>query len=228
MADSLVLTGVRQVTKHTGDEMVRLDYPRGGNTWQIKRWWVQGNGAVYEDCTVFKVTGAGGSGYLALLASPSVNVRIDHDGNFGFNFYQINELARAALYNDSWELVEHYVMPRISGGKVMTVTPADGAANPGGGGTPATTVDSATVSGDNTPVENTASVYAVAVTGDATPYTYSWSATGGTVTSGGTTASATITWGAAGAGSVTCSVSSTNANFDGTGQSDTLSVTIAT
>ena len=34
------------------------------------------------------------------------------------------------------ELIEHYVFPSISGGKVMTVTPAGGAAKPvpGGGG----------------------------------------------------------------------------------------------
>lgn len=135
MADSLVLTGTRQVTKHKGDEMVRLDYPRGGNTWHLKRWWVQGNGTVYVDCTVFKVTSAGGdSGYLAIKSSPSVNLRIDHDGSFGFDFYQYNEVERAALYNDSWELVEHYVFPSISGGKIMTVTPADAGTIGGGGG----------------------------------------------------------------------------------------------
>ena len=130
MADSLVLTGTRQVTKHTGTEMVRLDSKRGGNTWQLPRWWAKGNGVVYTDCTVFKVTAGGNSVYLALEASPSVNIRIDHDA-FEFSFYGINEASRAALYTDAWELIEHYVFPRISGGKVMTVVPADGAAKPG-------------------------------------------------------------------------------------------------
>ena len=131
MADSLVLTGTRQVTKHTGTEMVRLDSKRGGNTWQLPRWWAKGNGVVYTDCTVFKVTVSGDSVYLAIEASPSVNLRIDHD-TFEFSFYGINEVARAALYNDSWELIEHYVFPSISGGKVMTVVPADGADKPTG------------------------------------------------------------------------------------------------
>ena len=134
MADSLVLTGSRQVTKHKGNEMLRLDYPRGGNTWHLKRWWVQGNGTVYVDCTVFKVTGGAGSGYLAIASSASTNLRIDHDGAFGFNFFYINEVERAALFTDTFELVEHYVFPTISGGKVMTVTPADGATIGGGGG----------------------------------------------------------------------------------------------
>ena len=185
MADSLVLTGVRQVTKHTGDEMVRLDYPRGGNTWQIKRWWVQGNGAVYEDCTVFKVTGGAGTGYLALLASPSVNVRIDHDGSFGFNFYQINELARAALYTENWELVEHYVMPRISGGKVMTVTPADagtigdGGAGGGGGSTTGPATGVALVGTTSTAVDG--DVTGAATTGGTgSGLTVSYSVAGGT------------------------------------------------
>ena len=135
MADSLVLTGTRQVTKHKGNEMVRLDYPRGGNTWHLKRWWVQGNGTVYVDCTVFKVTGGAGSGYLAIASSASTNLRIDHDGAFGFDFFYINEVERAALFTDTFELVEHYVFPNISGGKVMTVTPADGGTIGGGGGT---------------------------------------------------------------------------------------------
>ena len=139
MADSLVLTGTRQVTKHKGNEMLRLDYPRGGNTWHLKRWWVQGNGTVYVDCTVFKVTGGAGSGYLAIASSASTNLRIDHDGAFGFDFFYINEVERAALFTDKFELVEHYVFPTISGGKVMTVTPADGATIGGGGGGGGTT-----------------------------------------------------------------------------------------
>lgn len=154
MADSLVLTGTRQVTKHKGDEMVRLDYPRGGNTWHLKRWWVQGNGTVYVDCTVFKVTGSAGSGYLAIASSASTNLRIDHDGAFGFDFFYINEVERAALFTDTFELVEHYVFPNISGGKVMTVTPADGATigggGGGGGGAPTGVVTAVTVSAGGT------------------------------------------------------------------------------
>ena len=139
MADSLVLTGSRQVTKHTGDEMKRYDSPRGGNTWQVKRWWAQGNGTVYTDSTVFKVTVGGNSTWLAVESSPSVNLRIDHDGAFNFTFYGINEVSRAALFDDSWELIEHYVFPSISGGKVMTVVPAGAAAKPGGAPPPTPT-----------------------------------------------------------------------------------------
>ena len=131
MADSLVLTGSRQVTKHAGDEMQRHDAPRGGNTWQIPRWWAKGNGVVYTDCTVFKVTAGGSSAYLAVESSPSVNLRIDHDGSYGFTFSAFNEVSRAALFTSDWAIIEHYVFPSISGGKVMTVVPAGAAGKPG-------------------------------------------------------------------------------------------------
>ena len=139
MADSLVLTGSRQVTKHTGDEMKRHDAPRGGNTWKIPRWWVKGNGVVYTNCTVFKVTTGAGVCHLAVESSPSVNLRIDHDGSFGFTFSQFNEVSRAALFTDAWELIEHYVFPSISGGKVMTVVPAGAADKPVAGPPPTPT-----------------------------------------------------------------------------------------
>ena len=131
MADSLVLTGSRQVTKHTGDEMKRFDSPRGGNTWQVKRWWAKGNGVVYVDCTVFKVTAGGNTTHLVVESSPSVNLRIDHDGAFGFTFSAFNEVSRAALFTADWEIIEHYVFPSISRGKVMTVVPADAVGKPG-------------------------------------------------------------------------------------------------
>ena len=42
-------------------------------------------------------------------------------------------MKRAALFTEAYELIEHYVFPAISGGKVMTVIPAGAAAKPGGG-----------------------------------------------------------------------------------------------
>ena len=150
MADSLVLTGSRQVTKHAGNEMQRHDAPRGGNTWQIPRWWAKGNGVVYTDCTVFKVTTGAGVCHLAVESSPSVNLRIDHDGSFNFTFSGINEVSRAGLFTDAWEIIEHYVFPSISGGKVMTVVPAGAASKPAGGPppTPSGPVTGVTLVGD--------------------------------------------------------------------------------
>ena len=85
MSDSLVLTGVKDVRKHTGTEMLRLNPKGGGDTFQLKRWWVEGGvSTVYEDATVFDVTTGTGTVKLALATSMSTNVRIDHDGSFNF------------------------------------------------------------------------------------------------------------------------------------------------
>lgn len=81
-------------------------------------------------CTVFDVTTAAGTVKLALDSSAGTNIRIDHDGSLNFAFYGINEVRRGALFTEAFELIEHYVFPVISGGKVMTVTPPDGASRP--------------------------------------------------------------------------------------------------
>jgi len=132
MSDSLVLTGVKDVRKHTGTEMLRLNPKGGGDTFQLKRWWVgAGVSTVYEPCTVFNVTTPVGTVKLALATkAEGATVRIDHDGSFNFSFYNACEISRGCLFNDSFEVIESYVFPSMSGGKIMTVTPAGGASRP--------------------------------------------------------------------------------------------------
>ena len=228
MADSLVLTGVKGVKKHTGTEMLLTRPKRGGDTHSVKEWWRNGVSTVYATCTIFDVTTAAGTVKLVLDTSAGTNVRIDHDGAFNFTFIRPNEIKRGALFTDAMELIEHYVYPAISGGKVMTVTPPGAASRPGGGGGGATTITSVTVSGDETPTVGDTSTYSVAVVGDATPFTYTWGVpVGEAVASGQGTDEITVTWSSEGAGGVTCVVSSDNANFDGNDVSDTLTINIA-
>lgn len=131
MSDSLVLTGVKDIKKHSGTEMLRVNPKRGGDTHQIKRWWITGgNGTVYTAATVFNVTTAVGTVKLAIETSFESKITIKHDGNFNFTFFNVNDISRAALFTDSFELIEHYVFPSISGGKIMTVTPSYGASRP--------------------------------------------------------------------------------------------------
>ena len=137
MADSLVLAGVKDVKKHTGTEMLLTRPKRGGDTHSVKEWWKAGGvSTCYAECSIFDVTVGGDSVKLVLDTNMSTNVRIDHDGAFGFTFYGSNEIRRGALFTTDFALIEHYVFPSISGGQVMTVTPAGGAAKPtpGGGG----------------------------------------------------------------------------------------------
>ena len=231
MADSLFLVGVKDVRKHKGTEMQLVNPRRGGNTHMIKEWWRNGVNTTYTGCTIFDVTTGDGTVKLVLATGKpeGAEVRIDHDGNFNFTFYHMNEIERAALFTDGMELIEHYVFPSIAGGPIMTVTPAGAADRPTAAPPPApdTTIDSVSVAGEANPTNGDTENYTATVTGDATPFTYSWSATNGTVDSGGSTATATITWTSDGAGSVTCTVGSTNSDFDGNGGSDTLNTTVA-
>ena len=132
MADSLVLKGVRDVRKHTGDEMMLVHPKRGGNTHQIKEWWRKSVNTTYAACTVFKVTTADGSVHLVLATGKpeGAEVKITHDGDFNFTFSHINELERAALYTEDFELIEHYIFPSIAGGSIVTVTPPGAADRP--------------------------------------------------------------------------------------------------
>ena len=137
MADSLVLAGVKDVKKHTGTEMLLTRPKRGGDTHSVKEWWKAGGvSTCYAECTVFDVTVGSDVVKLVLDTNMSTNVRIDHDGAFAFTFFGSNEIKRGALFTSDFALIEHYVFPSISGGQVMTVTPAGAAAKPvpGGGG----------------------------------------------------------------------------------------------
>ena len=128
MSDSLVLKGLKDVRNHTGSEMLLQRPPRGGDAYPVKKWWAtNASQTIYVGCSVFKVTQGGNSVFLAIDSAEMSTVRIDSDADFAFNFSINKEVSRAALFTDAWELIEHYVFPKISGGKVMTVTPA----NPG-------------------------------------------------------------------------------------------------
>jgi len=130
MADSLILNGVKDVTKHTGKELLLTRPKRGGDTHKIKEWWHGTNGVQYVDCTIFDVTAKGEKMKLAVASTNGTFVRIDHDGELNFAFYASRNVTRAALFTQDLQLVEHYVLPTMSGGKVMTVKPHDAATKP--------------------------------------------------------------------------------------------------
>ena len=113
MSDSLVLTGVKDIKKHTGTEMVRLTPAGGGDVFRVKQWWSQSSGnAIYVDVTMFSVTNSAGTVKLAVESNMSTNLRIDVDGNFNFTFYHFNEVQRAALYTSDLALIEQSI-PRV-------------------------------------------------------------------------------------------------------------------
>jgi len=226
MADSLVLTGVKDVKKHTGTEMLLTRPKRGGDTHSVKEWWKGGGvSTCYAQCTILKVTAGGNSVNLVLDTNMSTNVRIDHDGSFGFNFYGPNEIRRGALYTADMQLIEHYVFPSISGGQVMTVTPAGAAAKPGTGPA-ATSIGNVTVTGEDDAADSATETYTVAISGDAGNLTYAWSAIGDAAINGaanGTSASFDLSTGNA---TITCLVTSGDGAVTDSPKSGSLTVAI--
>jgi hypothetical protein len=221
MSDSLVLTGVKDVRKHTGTEMLRLNPKGGGDTFQLKRWWVgAGVSTCYEPCTVFDVTTAVGTVKLALATkAEGSRVRIDHDGSFNFSFFGAGELSRACLFTDAFEVIEHYVFPSISGGKVMTVTPAGAASRPSAA-PPAKTFTGVTISGPSVSTDGDTESYSGSKTGTATDVTYAISSDDGSdVVSG-----LDVTFNGTGDRVLTLTGSSAEV---GSSKTDTLTVTVS-
>lgn len=211
MADSLVLKGVKDVIKHTGNEMVLMRPKRGGDTHQLKKWWlINAKSTVYVTCSLFKVTAGGDSVYLAIDTQEMSRVRIDHDGAFDFSFYGINGISRAALYDDSMALIEHYVFPKISGGKIMTVTPPGAASRPGSG-SGATTIGTVSVTGAAAVNDGDTETYAVSITGTANDTTIALTSSVGTDTVSGLD----VTFNGTGARTLTATVTSPTASDSG-------------
>lgn len=129
MADSLILKGVKDVCNQTGSDFLLRRPKGGGDQWQIKRWWVNGGvSTLYASCTVFDIAGM----KLVIDTQRSSRVKLVYDGT-DIKFFGVRDINHAALMTENFEVIEHYVMPKLAGGAVMIVTPADGADRPGTG-----------------------------------------------------------------------------------------------
>ena len=212
MSDSLVLKGLKDVRKHTGSEMLLMRPKRGGDAYPVKKWWSANTAqTVYVGCSVFKVTDGANECFLAIDTQEMSTVRVDHDGSFGFNFYINTGVERAALFTDGWEIIEHYVFPKISGGKVMTVIPPSAASKPGGT-PPLTSIGTVTVSGNAIASDGDTEIYSVSISGDAGGLTYAWSATGTAVINGSATGTSANFDLSSGTATITCQVTSSDTN----------------
>ena len=222
MADSLYLVGVRDVRKHAGTEMQLVIPRRGGHTHQVREWWrPKGVNTTYATCTIFRVTTADGSVRLALPTGKfeGSEIRIDHDGDFNFTFSGINELDRAALYTDNMEIIEHYIFPSISGGRIATVTPPGAADRPTAAPPPppAPTIGTVTLTGEQAPTDGATETYVVSITGNANPtYVLTSSDANDTVSGLDVTYS--------GAGARTLTVTATDAAASDNGAQGTLAI----
>jgi hypothetical protein len=229
MSDSLVLKGLKDVRKHTGSEMLLMNPKRGGNSYPVKKWWAM-NAAqtTYVGCSVFKVSQAGDSVYLAIDTGEMTTIRIDSADSFVFNFYNIHQISRAALFTDSWELIEHYAFPKISGGKIMTITPPSGASRPDSsspGVETATSIGTVTVTGDTSPSDGDTVTYTAAVSGDASNLSYAWSMNNSGTVISFNGASVQGEWSGTDESTVTCIVTSSDSDVTDSPSSGSITVT---
>ena len=181
MSDSLTLKGAKDVRNQKGSELQLVRPLRGGDFHQIKRWWNnKGNSTVYVSCSVFKVTTADGVVNLALDTQEVSSIRIDHDGSFNFSFFNISQIDRAALFTQDFEIIEHYMFPKIAKGPVTTVVPPGAASRPTpvAPPPPVLPIGAVTIIGDATANDGDVKTYSVTVSGGATDIEYAWSSSG--------------------------------------------------
>jgi len=93
--------------------------------------------------------------------------------------------------------------------------------------TPDTVIDEVSVSGEAAPTIGDTETYTAVASGTVSSYSYVWLVTGGTIDSGQGTTNIDVTWTASGAGTVECVTGSTDGNWDGTTQNDSITVTVA-
>ena len=169
MSDSLVLKGAKDVKKQKGSELLLLRPKRGGDFHQVKKWWATSpNNTVYVGCSVFKVTTAAGTAYLAIDTSEMSTIRVDHDGSFNFSFFILAQVSRAALFTENWEIIEHYMFPKIAKGPVTTVIPPGAAPKPSPA-PPAPTIGTLTITGTAAVTDGDTETYTVSASGNASP-----------------------------------------------------------
>ena len=169
MSDSLVLKGAKDVKKQKGSELLLLRPKRGGDFHQVKKWWAKSpNNTLYVGCSVFKVTTGAGTAYLAIDTNEMSTIRVDHDGSFNFSFFILAQVSRAALFTEDWEIIEHYMFPKIAKGPVTTVIPPGAASKPTAG-PPAPTIGTVTITGATAVNDGDTESYTVSASGGASP-----------------------------------------------------------
>ena len=134
MADSLILKGVHDIRKHTGDDLA-LIRPKGSANAQhsLKKWWINGQVSTqYVKATVLSAKTTNGTVKLAVETSPSSVIRIDYDGAAfaADDFIGVNGVDHVGVFTEDFELIEYYIMPRLAGGAVTKVTPSGAASYP--------------------------------------------------------------------------------------------------
>tara|TARA_B100000073_G_scaffold58584_1_gene43513 strand:- start:500 stop:889 length:390 start_codon:yes stop_codon:yes gene_type:complete len=122
MADSFILKGVKDVVKNTGTA-VRLNPPRGGDTFKFPKWWAKKQVQQYVESTIFKMFTDGGQEFrLVVPSSSNTELKVVHDGNGNFTFPQWRGVDRVAICDTDNSLLVEYQFPSIVKGPILKRT----------------------------------------------------------------------------------------------------------
>lgn len=132
MADSLKLVGIKRVSGQTGSDLSISTPLRGGDHHKIRRWWNDNkNVAPYVNCTKLLVSRTAGDVVLMVPTSSDTRLDIKFNGDTEWSFGPTSRsVNRVGVFTTSLELIEEYVFPVISGGKIMKTIPAGAASYP--------------------------------------------------------------------------------------------------
>lgn len=123
MAESFILKGQKDVVKNDSSA-IRMNDPRGGNTFQFPKWWDKKQVTQYVDATCIAIGTSGGTVKLVIPSSGNTQLKVVHDGDGNFTFPQWRGVDRVGVFSMANELQYEYVFPNIVKGPIMKRTPA--------------------------------------------------------------------------------------------------------
>lgn len=219
MADSLTFKGQKTVTKQTGSEMVLARPKRGGDTFQIKKWWGGRANTVYLSCAKFLVTTSGTPVELIIpVDQESIEIKIVHDGDGNFSFFDFVGIERIGVF-EAGVLLKEYIIPSNITLPVEEVTIS--APTP-----PVPTIGTVTVAPASSTVNVGDSVnYTATISGDAGDAQYAWSSSAGVTVTGSGSAVA-IQFDDADTHTITCTVTSATASDSSASGTATATATV--
>jgi len=221
MADSLFFKGQKTVTKQSGSEMVLARPKRGGDTFQIKKWWGGTANTVYLSCAKFLVTtGSGPIELIVPVESDNVEVKIDHDGSGGFTFTGFLGIDRIGVFQTDGTLIKEYILPTNI---TLPVQEVDGS---GSLPAPAPTIGTVTVAPASSTVNVGDSVnYTATISNDPGDAVYAWTSSAA-ITVTGTGSAVAIQFDDADDHLITCTVTSAIASDSGASGTATATATV--
>ena len=223
MADKLTLRGIKRIEKYVApadpaDREFSLKRPTTGkDQFTLKRWWTERgnrNPKRYINATCLDIANFRGTAAVLAVVS-SQDTRLDiilNDAQDTLTFGDTHAVERIAVFSADLSTLHYdYVIPRIAGGKVATLT-VSAISTAKTIGTVSLTGIPATANGNI--ATGNLSYNTVGETADNSQYTFAWTGTGGVSFSAATAATTTATWPASTTGNqtVTLTISTAEAN----------------